>query len=132
MTKKRYIASMVEILLGTALLVTGCFDAIDEFWSGLGGGLLIIGILQLIRQIRYQGNTAYRETVDTERNDERNKYLSMRAWSYAGYLFVLIAAVATIALKLAGHDDLMMLTSGSVCLIMLLYWLSYLILRKKY
>ena len=86
----------------------------------------------LFINIKYQTNQNYRDKVDVQKNDERNKYLSMKAWSWVGYLFVIIAAVGTIVFKLIGKEDLMMLCSGGICLMLLLYYISYMILRKKY
>ena len=31
-----------------------------------------------------------------------------------------------------GREDLMMLSSGAVCLMLVLYWLCYLVLKRKY
>ena len=132
MMKKRLMASILEIIIGFALVAASMFGVVDEFWSGMGTASLIIGILFLFRAIKYKTNDDYKEKYDIEINDERNKYLSMKAWSWAGYLFVMIAACGTIVLKLAGREDLMMITSGSVCLVMVLYWISYMVLKKKY
>ena len=44
----------------------------------------------------------------------------------------MISACATIVLKIAGREDLMMMASGSVCLMLLLYWGCWAYLRKKY
>ena len=129
---KRFIASIIEIAVGLGLLLLRFFDVIDDFWSGMGTALIIVGVLQLIRHIRYKTNTAYKESVDVELNDERNKFLSMKAWSWAGYLFVMIAAVSAIVLKICGLDEYVFFASGSVCLIIILYWVSYMIVRKKY
>lgn len=132
MNNKRFVASILEIVIGAVLVVCSFMDAVDEFWSGLGTAFVIIGILQLIRHIRYRTNEEYKETVDVEVNDERNKYISLKAWSWAGYMFVMIAAVGTIIFKLIGQEEYMMLASGSVCLVVLLYWISYVVLRRKY
>lgn len=132
MNNKRFIASIVEIIIGIILIVGSLFGIVDEFWSGMGTTMLVIGILILIRQIKYKMNEEYREKYDVERSDERNRYLSGKAWAWAGYLFVMISAVATIMLKLAGEEELMLVTSGSVCLIIVLYWVSYMVLRRKY
>lgn len=132
MMKKRLMASILEIIIGFALVAASMFGVVDEFWSGMGTASLIIGILFLFRAIKYKTNDDYKEKYDIEINDERNKYLSMKAWSWAGYLFVMIAACGTIVLKLAGREDLMMIASGSVCLVMVLYWISYMVLKKKY
>ena len=129
---KRLIASIVEIALGLALLIGQVTTLIDPFWGGMGAALIAVGAVFLARQIRYNTNETYRESVNVETNDERNKYLSTKAWSWAGYLFVIIAAVAAIVLKVLGHDILVYAASGSVCLIVVLYWISYVILRKKY
>ena len=132
MKQRRILASVIKIVFGIILSACGFTGVVDEFWSGMGIAFVIIGVLQLIRQIRYLSNEEYKETVDIAAKDERNKYLAIKAWSWAGYCFVIIAAVATILLKLAGMEDFMMLTSGSVCLMLLLYWGSYMILRRKY
>lgn len=129
---KRFIASIIEIAVGLGLLLLRFFDVIDDFWSGMGAALIVVGALQLIRHIRYETNEAYKETVDVAASDERNKFLSMKAWSWAGYLFVMIAAVATIVLKICGLDEYVFFASGSVCMIIILYWVSYMIVRKKY
>lgn len=132
MNKKGIIASLLEIFVGTILIICSILGKVDEFWSGMGTALLIIGIIFLIRMIKYKTNEEYRENFDTEINDERNKYLSSKAWAWAGYLFVMISATATIILKLVQKEELMMMASGSVCLIMVLYWISYMILKRKY
>ena len=132
MMKERLIASILEIIVGLFLVVAYMFGAVDEYWSGMGTSLLIVGILFLFRTIKYKTNQEYKEKYDIKINDERNKYLSLKAWSWAGYLFVMIAACGSIMLKLVGREDLMMISSGSVCLVMVLYWISYMVLKKKY
>ncbi len=123
---------VVYLVLGAVLFGCGVTGVVDEFWSGLGGGFIGVAVMQLIRWFRYHKNEEYREEVDTARGDERNKFLAMKAWSWAGYFYILIAAVGVLAFKLLGQDELMQLCAFSVCLIVLLYWLSWLYLRKKY
>ena len=132
MNKTRWIANIVEIVLGVILLIFGMMGTIDEFWHGMGVALIFVGILQMIRSIRYHSNPEYKETYDVAIQDERNKFLRIKAWSWAGYLYVMIAAVGSIVCKLLGREDLMMFCSMSVCLIMLLYWASYMVLKRKY
>ena len=132
MKKERLIASIVEIIVGAALLICSIFELVDEFWSGMGTSLLVIGVIFLIRNIKYKTNEEYREKIDIESNDERNKYISLKAWAWAGYLFVMLGAVGAIVFKLMGKEELMMMASFSVCLIMVFYWISYIFLKKKY
>ena len=73
-----------------------------------------------------------KEATDTAVTDERNRFIRGKAWSWVGYLYIIIAAVATIVFKLLGQETLMFAASGSVCLMLVLYWIIYLILNKKY
>lgn len=132
MNKKRWIVCIVELVLGTILLVCGFTGIVDGFWSGMGSGLLGVGIVQLIRQIRYNTNPEYKEDIDTETKDERNRFLAMKAWSWTGYLFIMITAVGTIVFKLLGREDLMMFCGYCVCLLLVLYLICYIVLKQKY
>ena len=128
----RFIVSILEILIGAALRVLGLTGVLDEFWEGMGTGLIVVGMLMFIRQIRYRTNAEFKEELDVKEKDERNRFIAMKSWSWAGYTYVLVAAVGTIVAKILGHDDIMMMLSRSVCFILVFYWLFYLILQKRY
>ena len=132
MNGKRIAAQILCAMLGGVLLVLGCFEVVDSFWSGMGTALMVVGALRLIRAYRFSKDASYREKVEIETGDERNRYLRGKAWAWAGYLFILITAVAVIALKVAGQELLSMAASGAMCLMLVLYWGAYFLLRKKY
>ena len=129
---RRMVLSVFWVLLGAALFVCGAMEVVDSYWSGMGGGFLAVGVLQLIRHIRYRKNEEYREKVDVAVSDERNRFLTGKAWAWAGYLFVLVSGVATIALKVMGQDQWSLAASYALCLLLVLYWGSYLVLKRKY
>ena len=128
----RFVINIIKILAGAALLVLGLTGVVDEFWEGMGTALIVVGMLLFIRQIRYRTNAEFKEELDVKEKDERNRFIAMKSWSWAGYTYVLVAAVGTIVAKILRHDDIMMMLSGSVCFILVFYWLFYLILQKKY
>ena len=132
MDKKRTISAMLEIIIGIMLMAGSILGFLDEFWSGMGAALSIVGILFMVKVIRYQTNRDYREKCEIEECDERNRYLSMKAWAWSGYLFVIVSGVGTLVLKILSKEELMMMTSGSICMIMIFYWISYIILKRKY
>ena len=132
MNGKRIAAQILCAMLGGVLLVLGCFEVVDSFWSGMGTALMVVGALRLIRAYRFTKDASYREKVEIETGDERNRYLRGKAWAWAGYLFILITAVAVIVLKVAGQELLSMAASGAMCLMLVLYWGAYFLLRKKY
>ncbi len=128
----RLIFSVLWLIIGITLIALGFAGVVDSFWNGMGSALFVIGALQLLRFVRFRKNEAYREKVETEITDERNHFLRNKAWAWAGYLFILIAALSSIVLKLFGQELLSMAAGGAVCLMLLLYWGSFMILRKKY
>lgn len=129
---RRIVASIFWVVLGIGLNIACAVAKLDSFWSGLGSAFIFVGALQLIRWGRYFRSEAYREKVEVESHDERNRYLAGKAWAWAGYLFVMVCAVASIALRVAGQELLATCAGGAVCLILVLYWGSYFILRRKY
>ena len=129
---RRIIASICYVVLGAVLLALGIMEVVDEFWSGMGGALIVVGILQVVRFFRYRNSEEYRERAEIANKDERNQFIRNKAWAWSGYLFVLISAVATIALKIAGQDTLSFAASMALCLLLVLYWVSFLVLSKKY
>lgn len=128
----RVIFSILWLIIGAVLVVLGFAGIVDSFWNGMGSALLVVGALQLLRFFRFRKNESYREKVEIETSDERNRFLRDRAFAWAGYIFVLTVAVAAIVLRLLGQDLLSSAASGAVCLMLLLYHGSYLVLRKKY
>lgn len=46
---KRIYLSIFWIIVGAALFAAGFFEKIDSFWSGMGGALIGVGIVETIR-----------------------------------------------------------------------------------
>ena len=132
MKNRNLIIYILYLVIGLTLLALGIANVVDSFWSGMGSGLLFVSVLRLIRLYRFNKNEEYREKVETEISDERNRFIRNRAWAWAGYLFILISALAVIGFKVAGLDLLSTAASVALCLMLVLYWVSFFILRKKY
>ncbi len=129
---KRMIAYIIYAVLGITLIVLGVFEVVDAFWSGMGGGLIAVAVMRMIQYARLRKNDEYRKQKQIETTDERNRFIRNKAWACAGYLFVLIAAISTIVLKLLGQEMLSIAAGFAVCILTLLYWVCFTILRKKY
>lgn len=129
---KKNIYPIVLLVAGLVLTGLGLAEIVDEFWSGMGSALLVIGIIRLLRYYRLKKNDAYREKMETAVTDERNQFLRMKAWSWAGYLFIIVTALGTIIFRILGQDLLSQVASGAVCLMLVLYWVSFFVLKKKY
>ena len=129
---KKNIYPIVLLVAGLVLIGLGLAEIVDEFWSGMGSALLVIGVIRLLRYYRLKKNDAYREKMETAVTDERNQFIRMKAWSWAGYLFIIVTALGTIIFRILGQDLLSQIASGAVCLMLVLYWVSFFVLKKKY
>jgi hypothetical protein len=130
---KRLALSIFWIILGATLFILSINEVIDSaLYSGMGGALMAVGILQVIRHLKYQKDPTYKEKIDIEFTDERIKYIRMKAWSWAGYLVILIEAIAAVVAAILGYHIIQEILFYSICLVVSIYWISYFVLSKKY
>ena len=130
--KKKMALSIFWMVLGAVLIGCDMAGLVGEVWSGMGGGLLVVGGLQVYRQLKYRRNEEYREKVDIAMQDERNRFIRGKAWAWAGYLFVIIAAVGSLILRFSGKSELADMAACGMALLVFLYWGSYMVLSRKY
>ena len=129
---KHILINILWLIIGSILIVFSFLEKLDSFWSGMGSALCVVGIINLLRSYRLNKNQAYREKVEIELSDERNRFIRNKAWAYAGYIFTIITSIASIVLKVLGQDLLSIVAGFSTLLLIVIFWLSYLYLRKKY
>ncbi len=129
---KHIIINSVYIFAGIILVCLGIFEKIDSFWSGMGSSLCVIGIIRVLRIYRLNKDEEYKEKMEIELTDERNRFIRNKAWAWAGYLYVLISAVLCIVFKVMNQDLLSMYASFSTCLMIALFWFSFIYLKRKY
>ncbi|MBQ4651994.1 MAG: hypothetical protein IJB78_04700 [Oscillospiraceae bacterium] len=130
--KMRFVFSIIWLVLGLILVGLAFAGYVDDFWSGMGSALVVIGALQLLRRHRFNKNEKYREKVNIEENDERNHFLRSKAWAWTGYIFVLSVAVLSIVLRILEQDMLSSAASMAVCYMLIIFWISYAVLKRKY
>ena len=130
--KDRRIMSVIWVILGAILIGLAFAGKVDEFWNGIGSALAVVGSLQILRFRRFNKNEAYREKVEIECGDERLIYIRLKAWGWAGYLYVIITGVMVIVFKIIGQDLWSFAASAGVIVLLLLFWVSYMVLKKKY
>ena len=129
---KRLYVNIIWLMIGSILIGLSYAGVVDEYWNGMGMGLAVVGAINLLRIYRLNKNDVYREKMELEASDERNHFIRNKAFAWAGYYFVLIAAVCTIVFKIIGQELLSQAAAYAVCLMLILYWISYMILKRKY
>ena len=129
---KRLALSIFWVILGVVLMALSIAEVLDSLYAGMGGALTAVGVLQVMRNLRYRRDPEYQVKIDTEVNDERNRFLRMKSWSWAGYIAIMVEGIGVIAASILGNDTVRTMLSYSVCLLLCAYWISYLILSRKY
>ena len=131
-TDVRFLFSLLWLVIGAALVICGLRGLVDDYWSAMGFALLVVGALNFVRGIRYKTDKDYRQDVDVRDSDERTRFISGRAWAWTGYCLVLGGAVMSIVFKLMGNELLMQAAAYLVCAVMVVYWLFFWGLSRKY
>lgn len=129
---RRTILEIFIVLAGAALFISGAAGLADSFWSGMGAALLAVGILRLIQIARYRNDEEYREQADITAGDERTKFITSKAKSAAFYICVLAEAIAVIVLRLLDYPEYSTVTGLLICAQLIIYYVSYLVLRNRY
>ncbi len=130
---KKLALSIFWVIAGIVLLVLSVAEVLtDTLYAGMGGALIVVGILQVIRNIRYRKDEEYREKIDVEAGDERNSFIRMKSWSWTGWLTILIEGIGVIVAMVLGQRTVQLVLSYSVCLILVIYLVTGLILSRKY
>ena len=130
---KRLALSIFWMVLGIVLIILTVTDVLDQsIYAGMGGALTTVGFLQMMRNLRYRKDEDYREKIDTELGDERNSFLRMKSWAWTGYIVVLAEGIGVVIAMITGQELVCKVLSYSVCLIVGVYWITYMVLSRKY
>ena len=125
--------SIFWIVLGAILMGLSMAGMLDsDLYSGMGGALIVVGAMQVYKNLKYRRNPEYRERLDTEAKDERNAFIRMRSWAWAGYITILALSIGTVVALILGQQTIQMTLMYTICLIVGVYWVAYVVLSRKY
>lgn len=130
--KIRLYTAIIYVVLGVMIIV-GAFVSKPEndFISSFG---LILSVIGIARIRNYFIITKSEESIKKQQiaeTDERNISIANKAKSAAFLIYVLILAIAVIILSLLNMQSIAKWLSYSVCLLITIYWVCYLIYQKK-
>lgn len=130
--KIRLFVAISYVILGIAMIVV--FNVIktdNSFFSSLGFALTVIGIARIRN---YFLITKDEETITKRQiaeNDERNISIANKAKSVAFLAYILVVCTSITILYVLNKTQLAFILSGTVCFLLLVYWISYWIISKK-
>ncbi|MBQ5840780.1 MAG: hypothetical protein IIW40_02375 [Clostridia bacterium] len=130
--KIRLFIAIGYLIIGPAMIVA--FHIIkteNDFLSSFGFALTVIGIAQIRKYFiitKNEETIAKRQIAET---DERNISIANKAKSISFMIYVLLASVSVIVLEICNKTQLAIILSGTVCVLILSYWISYWIIHKR-
>ena len=131
LSRRMYIG-IAYIVIGIAMIAMTFVTKNDsEYFSSFGLILAVMGIVRVRNYFiisRSEDSIKRREIAET---DERNITISQKARASAFNFFVIACCVAVVTLNVIGKIAESRLISYSVCGLILLYWIFYLIYQKK-
>ena len=131
--KQRFAIAVSYTLLGLVLVCTDMMKGFENgFFFSFGIAMLVMGILRIVRYRRITQDDQTIRKQELAENDERIRMISERAKSWAFSYSILAAGILVIVLNLLGYHDEALPFAWCVCGMVVLYWICWNIIRKKY
>lgn len=131
--KTRLYIALSYIVLGIVLIAADALNHFEnDFFLSFGIALLVMGIIRLIRHRKVTKDESTIRRQEVAETDERTLMMNEKAKSWAFTYSILIAGIAVIVLSLLGKHDTAQPFAWFVCGQVALYWICWMILRKKY
>ena len=119
-------------ILGLLIMILCFFGIIkNEFFSEYGLALLIIGVSRIRK---YKLITKDEDSIRRQRvaeTDERNISIANKARSMSFIIYIIVSGILVITFEIIGKTDVANILAYSVCGLVFVYWIAYLIIRKK-
>ncbi len=120
------------LVLGLALIVI--FNIIrteNDIWSSFGFALAVIGVVRIRNYMMINKSEETLKRQQIAETDERNIVIARKAKSVAFTVYIVVACLAVIVLHILNHSLLATVISGTVCALLVIYWISYWIIYKR-
>lgn len=129
--KRRLYLSVSYIIIGIIMIVVPKIFNIESPSSGYGAGLIACGILltaKSIKTLKSEENIKKQQIIE---NDERNIMINNKAKSLTFSVYVIISAIAVIILDLLNMSQLSTAIAFSICLLIIINLICYIVISKK-
>ena len=131
--KTRLYVAVSYIVLGLLLILADIvINSGNYYFLSFGLALTILGILRIFQYRKITRDDKTIRKQELKETDERTRMISERAKSWAFSFSLLVCGIVVIVLSLMGYHDQAQPFAWYVCGMVALYWIFWLILRKKY
>ena len=118
-------------LLGIAIIVISNLLHVNDFLSMFGLCMAVVGLNRIRHYFFITRNEESIQKREIAESDERNVYVATKARSIAFYIYIVVISLAVIVFHILGRPEIASLLAYTVCLLLVIYWITYFIVRKK-
>ncbi|MBQ4346991.1 MAG: hypothetical protein IJC39_00905 [Firmicutes bacterium] len=130
--RTRLAMSVCFVILG-AIMMAVLFNAgSDGFLSVFSVVLVVSGAARIRKYLLILKNKDLLIKMETKETDERNVMLVDKARSIAFFAYIILSCVGIMFFHATGRAQQANIISSMLCIMLVIYWLSYFVLRKKY
>lgn len=130
--KIRLWVAISYIVLGIAMATVAIVSKTEnQFISSFGLALTVMGIARVRNYFLITKNEDTLRKREIAETDERNVSITNKARSAAFTVYILLAGVFVIVMRLLDKIEISVWVSYSVALLVFVYWICYIIYQKK-
>ena len=132
--QSRLYLAAAYMAIGLVLTIVAFVAKTDnDFIPFFGIGLIANAILRFRQYRRITKDESTIKQQEIAEKDERNLMLLEKARSWAFGFYIWFTSKVLIVFAILGvHETLVQMSSYSICLMVLIYWICYYILKRKY
>ncbi len=131
--KKRLYYAIGYLVIGAALILLQFIGSVNgEISSCFGVAFAVCGVVRIIQYIRLISDKDRMEQREIAEKDERNIMLWTQARSWAFGIYTILSGGAILVLYMLNMEFAGQIIAYALCSLVLIYWVCYMILRRKY
>ena len=130
--KMRFNIAIIYVALGIMMIVGANISKSNgEYISSWGLALTVCGFVRIRNYFMITKNEETMRKQRVAETDERNLAIVNKARSVTFYVYVLCAGAAVIVLSVLEKHEPAKIIAYSVCVLMVIYWVSYFIIKRR-
>lgn len=131
--KQRLYSAYLYLLFGFAMIAVAIWKSLDnKFFFSYGLTMIVIGVARIHQYRKINASPEAMRAQEIAETDERNLMLISKAKSCAFFGYVMTCGVAVIILEFLNQPELATMIALSLCFLLLIYYVSYHVLKRKY
>ncbi len=132
-TMTRIVLMLMYVVIGGVMWAVGTFGSNpNDTISAMGIAMAVCGAMLAVRNIIVVRDPEKLQKRETAETDERNVMLMQKSRSLAFAIYIMAAAVAIIVMICTGMEPEARIVAFTVCSLVVIYIISYLIMKVRH